>query len=174
MKTVGIIIAKENSNRFKGKNIFPVNGKPLFWYNVQCLLDAGIKDIYVATDSPVIKQYCIDKNINVIDREINIIYDEQAWFDVIKYCYFNLNKKYDVIVSILANCLNHKSEDILKGLELLEKNNLQEIRSFNKEGVENGIIMLKEKVILTKHEISSYIGSIKTNGKEIHYRDELK
>ena len=173
LNKVGIVIAKENSNRFKDKNKYLIDGIPLFWHNVQCLIDAKIKDIYVATDSKFIKDYCKEKNVNVIIRNINIIDDEQAWFDVIKYCYCTLPQKYDVIASILANCTNHKSADIILGINLLQNNShLKEIRSFDSDGEENGIIILRTDV-LKKHEISSYIGCITTIGKEIHYKEDL-
>ena len=173
-KTVGIIIAKENSIRFKGKNNHYINGEPLFWHNVQCLIDSGIQDIYVATDSSLIKEYCKNEPVHIIDRNVNIIEDEQAWFDVIKYCYYTLPEKYDIIVSILANCIYHVPSDVCWGINLLEKNtHLKEIRSFDPAGSENGIIMLRSDV-LNKHEISNYLGCIHTSGKEIHYIEDIE
>lgn len=175
LKSVGIIIAKKNSNRFKDKNKYPVAGIPLFWHSVKCLIDAGITNIYVATDSEYIRNYCNNRDIHVINRKINITEDNQTWFDVIKYCYYTLPLQYDAIVSILANCINHTPADVISGITLLQSNpHIKEIRSFNSiTNEENGIIILRSEV-LKKHEISNYLGYIATNGTEIHYKEDLK
>ena len=56
---VGIVAAKENSNRFPGKNNYMVDGEPMFWHSVKPLLDSDkVDDVYVITDSDYIKSYC--------------------------------------------------------------------------------------------------------------------
>ena len=56
---LGLVAAKDNSNRFPGKNKHIYDGAPLFWHSVQPLLDSEkVDDVYVITDSDYIKFYC--------------------------------------------------------------------------------------------------------------------
>ena len=60
---LGLVAAKDNSNRFPGKNKHIHNGEPLFWHSVKPLLDSKIDDVYVITDSNYIKSYCEERNV---------------------------------------------------------------------------------------------------------------
>lgn len=58
MKICGIIIAKENSNRFPGKNYHEVNGKPMFMRGVDLIANFTDRcNIYVYTNSKFIHSY---------------------------------------------------------------------------------------------------------------------
>lgn len=124
MKIIGVIAAKENSNRFKGKNYYMYHGEPIFYHNVKAMIEAGIENIYVATDSKFIKEYCEAKGVNVIWRCDNINHDEQPVFDVLKYVHMTQDK-YDIMFTILANTIHVKPEDIARMLEVMNKNNLR-------------------------------------------------
>jgi len=173
-KIVGIIIAKKNSNRFPNKNIYEYEGYPLFWHNVMRLIESKYDiEIVVATDSEYIENYCQENSINVIRRGPNIIDDNQPLFDVLKYAYNTLNLRYDICVNILANTINVRSKDIDNSIHLLVDNQLKEVRSYNQKGVENGLLVLDTDIITTKYQISTYVGSIITKSKEIHFKHEL-
>ena len=92
---------------------------------------------------------------------------------ILRYAYYSLDIEYDVIVSIMANCPQNSLEDIEKGIKLMKKNNLKEVRSFDKNGLENGIMILDKEIIQDNRDISYYLGGIITNGKEIHYKKDL-
>jgi CMP-N-acetylneuraminic acid synthetase len=170
----GIIVVKENSNRFPNKNICNYKDKPLFWHNVEVMQNCEYEiDVYVATNSKFVKDYCINNGVKVIDRGINISDDEQSLFEVIKYTYQSLDEKYPVIVSILANSINNDSKQLESAIDLLINNELREVRSYDKNGVENGILVFDNIILETKHEISAYVGAITTDAKEIHYKEDL-
>jgi CMP-N-acetylneuraminic acid synthetase len=172
--TYGIVVAKQNSNRFKNKNITTLNGYPLFWHSVKPLIDSNKVDkIFVATNSDFIKDYAEKNGVDVIWRGPNISSDNDSLFKVLKYVYNSLNEKYKVCVSIMANCPGNTSSDIDKSIEVLIKNDLNEVRSFNKENIENGIITFNTRVFEEYDKISAYMGSITTDAKEIHYKKEL-
>ena len=62
-----IIPARFESNRFPGKPLVKINGIPMIervWK--KCIQAIPINDVYVATDSEVIYDYCSDHSINVI------------------------------------------------------------------------------------------------------------
>ena len=73
----------------------------------------------------------------------------------------------------MANCPGHTSDDIDVSIKRLEDNKLKEIRSFDHNGIENGIMVLTKKILESNVDISYYLGSITTNAKEIHYKGEL-
>lgn len=171
MKIVGVIAAKENSNRFKGKNYYMYNGYPLFWHNVKVLLDLEI-DVYVVTDSMYIKNYCEERNVKIIWRNDNINKDEQSLFDVIKFAYYSIGQC-DIVVNVMANIIGLSSNDIKKAMQIFIDKNLDEVRTYDKSGVENGVMILSKKVFNNKHEISSYVGAVTTKSKEIHYESEI-
>ena len=174
MSNVGIISAKSNSNRFPNKNIYELDGYPLFWYSVKPLIECKyIDDVYVVTDSHYIKRFCEDRGVKVIWRGVNAIHDEEPLLGVLRYGYKCIDKSYDNIVTIMANCPNHTVEVVNESIEFMMKSDLLEVRSFNKEGVESGLMIFKEKVILNTLQISSHIGYICSNVKEIHYKEDL-
>jgi len=173
-KVIGIIVAKHESKRFPGKNFYKIDGKPMFWHNVECLLDSELIDkVVVATnDEKNIKNYCEERGVDVIWRGINVSDSEEPLFDVIKYTYKSLNESYDIIVNIMANSIGNETTDVDKCINLLKENNLKEVRSFSKDGIENGILVLHKDSIY-KYELSSYIGMVINKAKEIHYKEDL-
>lgn len=67
MKVIGIIPARYNSSRFKGKPLALICGKPMIWwvYN-QVRKSKKINEVIVATDDERIYNVCIDYGINVV------------------------------------------------------------------------------------------------------------
>jgi len=174
MKVVGLVAAKENSNRFPNKNVHTVNGVPMFMNSVQPLLESEqVDDVYVITDSEFIRKYCIENSIKVIWRPKNASRDSDKLVTILRYGYYNLDIEYDLVVSLLANCPGNTVEDINKGVELMVKNNLKEVRSFDRSGIENGIVILRKEILEDNRDISYYLGGISSAGKEIHYKEDL-
>ena len=61
---IAIIAIKKNSKRFARKNLQIINKEPLFWHSIKPFLSVlKPKDIYIATDSQLIKSFCLKKNI---------------------------------------------------------------------------------------------------------------
>jgi len=171
---LGLVAAKDNSNRFPGKNKFIHNGEPLFWHSVKPLLDSKlVDDVYVITDSKYIKKYCQERGVGIIWRPKNAAKDNDKLITILRYGYYNLDAEYESVVSIMANCPGHTSDDIDVSIKRLEDNKLKEIRSFDHNGIENGIMVLTKKILESNIDISYYLGSITTNAKEIHYKGEL-
>jgi CMP-N-acetylneuraminic acid synthetase len=174
MKIAGIIAAKENSNRFPGKNYYSYKNKPIYRHNFDLLNENPLVNMtYIVTNSFEIKSYFKNIPLAVIERNINICEDDQPIFDVIKYAYHCLPERYHIIISILANSINHTQESITEALtKMINNPELLEIRSYGENGIENGILVLRDKAF-KKHELSWYIGMVKSPGKEIHYKKDL-
>lgn len=172
---VAIIPVKENSNRFPGKNYHLIDGVPLFWYSVKPFLESRfVHDIYVSTNSPYVEEYCKKNNVGIIFRGINCSDDNEPLLDVLKFSYKTLNQAYDVVATIMANCPLHKARDVDEAVLKIEKPDVMEVRGFNSNGQESGLLVFKSKIVTENLQISSHIESINTNGKEIHYLSELQ
>ncbi len=175
MKTCGIIIAKKNSIRFPGKNFHMVDGVPMFWHGVS-VLKKFIPDnhLYVATDCEEIKIYSSQRGIRVIPRGPNVSDDEEPFFSVLKYAYQCLPESYDVIVSIAANSLYHDVDAIAHGLEIMKTQpEISEIRSFSDGGDQSGIFIFRHLVFEEPAMVLNHMAAVKSNGREIHYKEEL-
>lgn len=173
-KTVGIIAAKSNSGRFPGKNIYEIDGIPMFWYSVIPLLESElVESVYVTTDSEIIKKYCEERHVGVIWRNRNAIYNEEPLLKVLNFAYKNINTKYENIITIMANCPHHTKNEVNEALKMMESNELKEVISFDNCNHESGLRVFDEQIILQTHQVSSYVGCIKSNAKEIHYISEL-
>ena len=171
---LGLIAAKDNSNRFPGKNKHIHNGEPLFWHSVKPLLDSDkVDDVYVITDSDYIKSYCEERNVGVIWRPKNASRDEDKLVNILRFGYYSLDVDYDVIVSLMANCPGHSTNIIDDGIDLLQNKKLREVRSFNKDGEESGVLIFSKEILQNNFVISYYIGGLISDIKEIHYREEI-
>jgi CMP-N-acetylneuraminic acid synthetase len=172
--TVGIVCAKSNSNRFPNKNIHELDGAPMFWHSVQPLLESDrVDEVYVATDSKFIKEYCENRGVKIVWRKENAIHDQEPLLGVLRFAYKNIDKRYENIITIMANCPFHSVEAVDKAVDLIGDESLLEIRSFNSSGEESGLMVFKEEVILNNTQLSSHIGFVDSDVKEIHYKEDL-
>lgn len=69
MRTACFIPIKSNSERVKGKNFRLLNGKKLYEYIINNVIEAAcFDDIYIDTNSDEIKEYVLKRNLKVIER----------------------------------------------------------------------------------------------------------
>lgn len=127
MKTVVIIPIKSKSTRVPGKNFKKINGKPLFEYTLDKVKKCNFDEIYVDTDSKLIKRYCNKKKINIIHRLKSLSKDSANGNDLLNYhlklidsdIYFQLFITAPLLkVSTINNCIkilkeNKKYDSIL-------------------------------------------------------------
>ena len=170
----GIVAAKKGSKRFPNKNIFEINGKPMFWHSVQPMIDSClVDDIYVVTDSSYIKKYCENRNVNVIWRNVNACHPDDKLINIIRFVYYSIPKEYDIIVSIMANCPGHTALTVDKSINVLLNNKLKEVRSFNNLGEESGIAVYSKELMKTNADVSYYMGASFDTVNEIHFEADL-
>jgi len=175
MQVIGIVAAKRQSLRFPGKNKHMLAGKPLFWHSVEPLVDSDlVGDVIVSSDCPEIQEYCSLKGVEVQHRHINAIENEAPLLGVLKQVCLNYHSSFDCVVTIMANCPGHKVGDVEAAISLMkEDTSLNEIRSFDAEGNETGLMMFRKHIILEAASISSHIGAIQTEGFEVHFKEDL-
>jgi len=173
-KIVAIIAVKKNSKRMRNKNLRILGKYPLFWRSIKCFTKLlNSQSIYVATNSMYVKKFCNKKKINVIWRGPNKSDHEEQLFDILKYAYSTLNFKPKYILSVLSNSPFHTSKNILDLINLIKTDKYDEVRSFDKHGNETGLFAFKSNVLDTKFQISSHLGMIYAEAKEIHYLKEF-
>lgn len=72
-----LMIGREGSRGFPGKNLYPVLGRPLMAYPLQAARDAkSVERIYVSTDSPRIKKAAAAYGARIIDRPAELATDQ--------------------------------------------------------------------------------------------------
>jgi hypothetical protein len=74
----------------------------------------------------------------------------------------------------MANCPGNQTSDINKGITTLQSHKLKEVRGFDQNGVENGLMILDKSIIQSNRDVSYYLGAVTTNGTEVHYKEDLK
>ena len=89
MKINALVPMRHVSVRVPNKNFKPFgNGKPLFTHVLNSLQNSKfIQDIYINTDSDVVKEYCkkYHEKVILIDRPKNLIKDDISMNEKIKY-----------------------------------------------------------------------------------------
>ena len=172
---VAIIPVKGNSLRFPKKNLKILDGEPLFWHGIKCIINCkAIKDVFIATDSLQVKKYCLKRNVNIIWRGPNKKDHEEQFFDILKYAYGTLNKSYEYVISVLANSPEHKTEQVDEAIKMIKTNKFQEVRSYSEKGEETGLFAFRSFIFQNRFEISNHLGAIKSNSKEIHFKKEFQ
>lgn len=166
MKICGIMISKEISLRFPAKN------RILFKENAELLKKVcGLSNVYMISNDIEIIDKCCNMGIKTIYKNVNC-HDELPYLEVLKHALYSLPVKYDVIVTILSNSIGHKAESIVKGIDiLLRDNHVNDIRSFDEEGNQSGIFIFRANSLpyALYHQAAIF-----DNGKEIHYKEELE
>ena len=85
MKVVCIVPIKKKSKRIKGKNFKKINDKPLFTFLLDKLSKTNFDEIYVDSDSNIIKKYCNSKGYKFIDRLPSLSKDSANGNNLLNY-----------------------------------------------------------------------------------------
>ena len=121
MKRLAVIPARGGSTRLPDKNIFPLGGKPLVRWTVEAVVNSNCFDkIIVSTDSDKIFDAVSDLPV---ERHVRPAEHATVKATVLK-AMINLmenHEKYDVFSYFLPTCPFVTSDDIAKGVALLDK-----------------------------------------------------
>ncbi len=98
MKIVAIIPIKSKSVRVKNKNFKKIGKKPLYKFLLEKIKKCNFDEVYVDSDSKVIKKYCKINNLKFIDRLPKLAKKTANGNDLLNYhqtiikadCYFQL------------------------------------------------------------------------------------
>ena len=174
-----IIPARGNSKRFKNKNIFKIKNKPMIYYAIQAAKNSKlISNIFVSSENKKVLNIAQKYKSKIIKRPKHLSKDNVFKIDVIRHAVLEIEKKDKVlsslIVSLQANSPEVKSYHIDEAIIKLVKNNLHEVISVDENLNSNAAIRVMKREALFQKSLSTYLGCIKTNISDIHYKKDLK
>lgn len=119
MKIVCFIPIKSNSERVPGKNFRILCGRPLYQYIIDhAILANCFDDIYVDTNSDVVKKYCEEKNIHWIERKQELAMNTANGNDLLNY-HFDSFPNYDYYFQLFATAPFLQPNSISKAVNTL-------------------------------------------------------
>lgn len=123
MKKLCIIPARGGSKRLPGKNIKPLNGKPLVFYTIDEVIKSNIFDkiIFTSDDDTILKVVSNNYSssvLEVIKRPLELATDTSKVIDTVMYF---LDDEYDQTWLTLPTSPMKISEDFVKASELLSE-----------------------------------------------------
>lgn len=127
MRYLVIIPARGGSKGIPHKNIYPINGKPLLEYAIECISNVKFEgDIAVSTDDAnIISVASKYENVTVIRRPDEIATDtaktEDALIHALLYMQQEYDREYDAVITLQATSPLRKSSTIQEFLAEFER-----------------------------------------------------
>ncbi len=126
---VALLIGREGSQAFPGKNIYPLLGKPMMEYPLKAALDAKTVDkVYISTDSEKIKEIGRKHQALIINRPAefcgNTALGENVFihgFNFIKSDLAQKNESIELIILMHCNSPTILPETIDEGVRVLRE-----------------------------------------------------
>lgn len=121
---LAVIPARGGSQRLKGKNIYPVNGKPLIEYTIESVIESNCFDtVIVSTDSEEIKKIAGKYGLTVHERPTHLASSRatvvEAMIDLMDDV-----KEHDVFAYFLPTCPLKTADDIRSVMKLYENDSV--------------------------------------------------
>lgn len=102
MKTACFIPIKANSERVKGKNLRILNGKPLYQYICEHVIEADVfDDVYIDTNSLEVAEYAKEMGLKTIERLPKLAQNTANGNDLLVH-HFELYPDYDYYFQLFA------------------------------------------------------------------------
>ncbi|MBI5240581.1 MAG: cytidylyltransferase [Elusimicrobia bacterium] len=102
-----LLLGREGSVGFPGKNLYPLLGRPLSEYPLRAALAAAsVDEVYLSTDSPKLKDLARKHSAQVIDRPAHLCTREALGEDAYAHGYRHIKDalKQDVELMVLLFC----------------------------------------------------------------------
>lgn len=125
-KIVALIPLRGGSKSVPLKNIKPIAGKPLCYWTVTAALRCPeIEEVWVSTDHPQIKEYCLSLGAKVIDRPEQYATDQASTESVMLH--FKSKVKFDVLVTLQATSPLTQPQQLSEAIKLFLNNNFDSL-----------------------------------------------
>tara|TARA_B100001094_G_scaffold131354_1_gene127197 strand:+ start:2072 stop:2734 length:663 start_codon:yes stop_codon:yes gene_type:complete len=123
-KIACFIPIKNNSSRVPNKNLRLLRGIPLYRYALDTVINSKIfDDVFVDTDSEDVKNYCIEKNINIIDRDPKLLKDSANGNDLLEH-WVDIKPNYDVYFQVFVTSPFLTSNTLKDCVNIMKTNSL--------------------------------------------------
>lgn len=127
---VAILIGREGSTGFPGKNVYPLLGRPLVAYPLMAANACSFIDqTYVSTDSQDIKDVAVEYGARIIDRPAYLADKAALGEDAYVHAYEVIKKECEAagetieqIVLLMANAPTISAEILEEGIQVLRDN----------------------------------------------------
>lgn len=138
-KILAIIPARGGSKGFPGKNIYPVNGKPLIAYTIDAALNSNhITRTIVSSDDDEILNISKKLGATPIKRPEKLALDTSSSEEAIHHVIRTLSdrgEEFDILVLLQPTSPLRSAEDIDNSIELMLKNNASAVISVTNIGI---------------------------------------
>ena len=124
---IALMLGRDGSTGFPGKNTFPVLNRPMMSYPLMAAQAAKeIDEIYVSTDSPKIIEVARKFGVQIIDRPPELAtksaLGEDAYVHGFEHIRDLLNESIEMVVLLFCNAPTILGETLDKGIQILRKN----------------------------------------------------
>lgn len=108
-KNIVLLTGRGGSKSVKGKNVYPVLGRPLVFYAMYAAKQAElVDDVFVSTDCEDIKQIAKEMGINVVDRPKELSLDSSELVDAIDHAVAYIGEEINFLITMHCNCGVHR------------------------------------------------------------------
>lgn len=123
MRTVCFVPIKAYSERVKGKNLRPLNGKPLYNYILESIRQSNaFDDVYVDTNSEEVVEFSEALGFKTIPKKEELAQNSANGNDLLNY-HYSLFPNYDFYFQLFATAPFLKASTISKCVECLVNSN---------------------------------------------------
>ncbi len=123
-KIACFIPIKNNSSRVPNKNLRLLRGIPLYRYALDTVINSKVfDDVFIDTDSEDVKNYCIEKNINIIDRDPKLLKDSANGNDLLEH-WVDIKPNYDVYFQVFVTSPFLTSNTLKDCVNIMKTNSL--------------------------------------------------
>lgn len=127
---VALLLGREGSRGFPGKNVHPVLGRPMMAYPLLAAQRAKSVDrVYVSTDSPKIKAISVELGARIIERPPELATSKALGEDAYLHGYRTIrealgkeSKTIECLVLLFCNAVTILPETIDAGIDVLRNN----------------------------------------------------
>ncbi len=122
-KNIVLLTGRAGSKSVKGKNIYPILGRPLAYYPINAAKQSTlVDDIYISTNCEDIKAIAREEGIHVIDRPQSLSQDKSELVEAINHAVGIIGKDINYLITMHCNCGVHRPNLVDNAIEKLNKN----------------------------------------------------
>lgn len=179
MRTIAIIPARGGSKRLKGKNIYPLFGKPLLYYTLEALGGcAFVDEVFVSSDDDEILRKAQDAGATPLKRPTDLADDSTPKIIAIRQAVqdplVEANGQVDTVIIAQANSPELTAEQLRSGYELMQAHRLWEVMSCDSSGVQNAAFRIVKKHAIFNPFLSAHCGFVIANNADVHTIDDIR
>ena len=125
---VAILMGREKSQGFPGKNLHPILGRPMAYYPMKAALDCPAVDkTYLSTDDKRLMKLAEEVGVEVIVRPAELCTSEALGEDVYVHAYEvakerNPDDEIEMVILLMCNAATVDSKIIAQGVTALSEN----------------------------------------------------